>query len=240
MKVALVTGGGKRLGRYIALALGRSGFTLVVNYYQSREGALKTVSMLRAIGAEAISVQADITKQREVARMVDKAMGKFGRVDVLVNNSAIFSERSLNRTSDDDWNTTLDINLKSVFLCSKAVAPIMLKQKNGVIINIASLGGIQAWKDHLPYSVSKAGVVMLTKILAKSLAPCIRVNGVAPGTIIMKGEESDSVRHIHSRRIPLKTYGRPEDITDMVVFLATKGKYITGQTIVIDGGRSIM
>ncbi len=237
--VAIVTGGGRRLGRQICLALGRSGFDLVVNYHSSKSGAQKTVNLLAASGCNAISCRADVSNRAQVTGMVRETMRKFGRVDLLVNSAAVFIDSPLDRTSEKNWNTTIDINLKGPFLCSQAVAPIMLNQKRGRIINIASLGGVQAWKQHLPYSVSKAGVIMLTKVLAKSLAPHIMVNAIAPGTIIMEHEEDPKISHIPQERIPLGRYGKPSDITNAVLFLAKTSTYMTGQLLVIDGGRSI-
>ncbi len=239
LPVAIVTGGGKRLGRYIALALARNSYRLVVNYHGSRAGAEETVSRIRKGGGECRAIRADISKAADARSLVRKAIDTFGRVDLLVNNSAVFIESPLLTTTEKTWNTTIDINLKGTFLCSQAVSPHMLKRRFGKIINIASLGGLQAWTKHLPYSVSKAGVIMLTRILAKELAPHIQVNAIAPGTIIMEGDEGQGRRHVPVSSIPLKRYGKPSDITDLVVFLATTASYMTGQILVADGGRSI-
>lgn len=237
--VALVTGGGKRLGRKIALALAGNGFDVAVNYNESKKGAWETVRLAKKLGAQAIAVRADISQKKDVSRMVRQAQRTFGGIDLLVNNSAIFTQGSILDTSEKAWDTTIDINLKGMFLCSQAVAPIMIKQGRGTIVNIASLGGLQAWSKHLPYSVSKAGAIMLTKCMAKSLAPSIRVNAIAPGTIILPGEEDASQQHIDRKKIPLQKYGKSSDVTDLVIYLATKSQYITGQIFVVDGGRSI-
>ncbi len=237
--VALVTGAGRRLGRQIALALGRNGFDVIVNYHSSRSGAAKTAMQIRGLGRRSAAIRADVSKQRDVRSMVKKSVGEFGRIDLLVNNSAIFTRASLRTTTERIWDQTLAVNLKGAFLCAQAVAPHMLKQGGGRIVNIASLGGLQAWKEHLSYSVSKSGVIMLTRILARELAPSIQVNAIAPGTIIIQGEESAKISHVTRKKIPLRRYGSPSDITDMVVYLATRGQYITGQVIPIDGGRSI-
>jgi len=237
--VAIVTGAGKRLGKHIALALAESGFSVVVNYHSSRRGADNTVKAIQKMGSSAIAVRADISKRNEVQRMVNRTIREFKRIDLLVNNSAIFIDSPLEQTTDAIWNTTLNINLKGTFLCSQIVSREMYKQKSGKIINIASLGGIQAWAEHLPYNISKAGVIMLTKTLAKTLAPHIHVNAIAPGTIIMEGEEDPSLHHLPKAKIPLKKFGTPSDITSLVVYLATTASYITGQIFVVDGGRSI-
>ena len=237
--VAIVTGAGKRLGKQIALALGRSGYDVVVNYHSSRSGAAETAALIRKLGQRSAAIRADISKSSQVSAMVKKALSQFGRIDLLVNNSAVYRRANLRETTDKVWDEALGTNLKGTFLCCRAVAPQMLKQGGGRIINIASLGGLQPWKEHLPYSVSKAGVIMLTRILARELAPTIQVNALAPGTIIMKGEESIEVSLTPVGKIPLRKYGKPSDIADMVLFLALKSTYITGQVIAIDGGRSL-
>ncbi|MBI1807274.1 MAG: SDR family oxidoreductase [Ignavibacteria bacterium] len=237
--VALVTGGGRRLGRQIALALAKNGYDVAINYHVSRKEAELTVRSIHAIGRDSIAIKADISKKSQVHRLVEETLSRFGRIDLLINNSAIFIKSPWNKTTEHIWDTTIDINLKGTFLCSQIVAPQMLKQKRGRIINIASLGGIQPWSFHLPYSISKAGVIMLTRIMAKSLAPHILVNAIAPGTIILSGEENRSVKHIRTEKILLQRYGKPSDIIDTVLFLARTADYITGQVIAVDGGSSI-
>lgn len=237
--VALVTGAGRRLGRQIAYALAEKGFDLVINYNASREGALEAVEYIRDKGCTAIAVKADVSNRSQVQSMVKKAIQNFKKIDLLINNASVFIESPLAKTTDKAWNTTLDINLKGTFLCSQIVSKVMLKARGGRIINIASLGGLQAWKNHLPYSISKAGIIMLTKCLAKTLAPTIMVNAIAPGTISIPNEEGPFLKHVAPAKIPLRRYGKPSDITNLVIYLATTSNYITGQTIVVDGGRSI-
>ena len=239
-KVALVTGAGRRLGRQIALALAQDGFDIVVNYFLSAVGAGETVKEIQSVGRKAIKIKADISKRDEVQKMIATILKIFGRIDVLVNNSAVFIKSPLNKTTDEIWDKTLNTNLKGTFLCSQAVAKRMLKQKSGRIINISSLGGIQAWKEYLPYSVSKAGVVMLTRILAKTLAPYIYVNTIAPGIVVIKGEETTNRNESIEEKILLRKYGTPKDITELVCFLASKSEYITGQVFAVDGGVSIV
>ncbi len=237
--VALITGGGRRLGRQIALALARTGFDIVVNYCHSKEHADETVADIQQFGVRSIGIQADVARESDVKTLVRTALDEFGQIDVLVNNAAVFTTVAFSKTSEETWDTTLDINLKGAFLCSQMVAEAMLKRGKGRIINMASLGGMQAWTRHIPYCVSKAGVIMLTKCLAKELAPCISVNAIAPGTIVVPDEESAEVQHLGVEKIPLHRYGSPSDVTDVVVFLATAAEYITGQVFVVDGGRSI-
>ncbi len=238
-RVAIVTGAGQRLGRHIAIKLALNGYKVCVNYFHSDVGARETCSRIRKEGGEAFPLKADVSDKQQIKRMVNTIVRWYGRIDLLVNNAAIFMEKDLLNITERDWDTIININLKSVFICSQAVIPIMLKYNIGRIINIASLGGIQAWKRHIPYSVSKAGVIMLTKCLAKELAPKIMVNAIAPGTIIIPGEEKKGQKHVPVSSIPMKKYGAPDDITSLVVYLATTNTYITGQIISVDGGRSI-
>jgi len=238
--VALVTGSGRRLGKQIALALARSGFDVVVNYHRSKEQAERTVTEVQQLGVRCIAVQADVSQVSEVREMVRTALDTFGQIDVLVNNAGVFLTVKFDEITEEIWDRILDVNLKGEFLCSQAVAEVMLKRGKGRIINMASLGGLRAWTTHIPYCVSKAGVIMLTKCLAKALAPHITVNAIAPGTIIIAGDESGEIEHIAVEKIPLQRYGTASDVADVVVYLATAAEYITGQVFVVDGGRSIV
>jgi NAD(P)-dependent dehydrogenase (short-subunit alcohol dehydrogenase family) len=161
---------------------------------------------------------------------------EFGRLDILVNNAGVFFSARFEDLTDKQWDRVLDTNLKSQFLCAQAAVPIMKRQSRGRIINLSSLGGFLAWPAYTHYCVSKAGVVMLTRCLARALAPEILVNGVAPGTIQFPGEPPDEE---YIRRVPLERTGAGEDIADAVAYLATAG-FVTGQTIVVDGGRTLL
>lgn len=236
-QVAIVTGSGRRLGRKIAIALAENGFDMVINYNHSKAGAFETERAIKKLGRRCIVIKADVTKSLQVQRMVKQVVKTFGKVDVLVNNAAVFiPEADLLDITEMMWDGVINTNLKSVFICAQTTAAVMMKQKSGKIINIASLGAFQAWPKHIPYCVSKAGVVMLTKVMAKSLAPFVTVNAIAPGTIILPGEESGEVHHPPIDKIPLRKYGKPSDITDAVIFLVKSSDYITGQIISVDGG----
>lgn len=238
-QVAVVTGAGRRLGRAIALALARAGAHVVVNYHQSRSGALATVREIRALGVAAEAVRADVSKPREVQAMFRRVERRFGRLDVLVNNAGIFFRRRWNELSEKDWDRILDVNLKGTFFCAQAAARLMQRRKRGHIINISSLGGVQAWSGYAHYCASKAGVIMLTRCLAKALAPHLRVNSIAPGSIVFPGQKLTEQEKRVIRRSPLGRPGRPDDIAEMVVCLATRGDFITGQTFIVDGGKSL-
>lgn len=237
--VALVTGSGRRLGRQIALALAKDGWDVVLNYNHSKEPAMKTLLEIRNFGVNCIAVKADIKDSKQVDAMFERAFKTFDRLDLLVNNAAIFPPPvKFEGISDELWRFVLDTNLTGQFYCARAAARIMA-ERGGKIINLASLGGLQVWQEHIAYNVAKAGVIMLTKAMAKALAPKITVNAVAPGTIIIEGEESGEIRHIETEKIPLKRYGKPEDIKAAVLYLA-HADYVTGQVLVIDGGRAIL
>ncbi len=238
-QVALVTGGGRRLGRVIALALARAGADVVVNYNLSKAGAEDTVREITAFGARAAAVRADVSRPKQVAAMFRTVEKKFGRLDILVNNAGIFFPAEWDRLSEDDWDRVLGVNLKGAFFCAQAAARIMQRQKHGRIIIVSSLGGLQAWPGYIHYCASKAGAVSLTHSLAKALAPHIQVNSVAPGTILFPGEKPDTMRKRVIRRTPLKRAGSPEDVAGTVLFLATGSDFITGQVFAVDGGKFI-
>ena len=236
-KVALVTGAGKRIGRGVALRLASEGADVVVNYRASKREADEVVAKIMAMGRHAMAVQANVAKRAEGIALFAAIEKDFGRLDILVNNAALFFSAKFEELTEEQWDTILDANLKSQFLCSQAAAPLLRRSGNGRIINFASLGGLLAWPAYTHYCVSKAGVIMLTRCLARALAPEITVNAIAPGTISFPGDAPELAEDF-IRRAPLGRTGGPEDIADTVVFLA-KSPFITGQVIVVDGGRSL-
>jgi NAD(P)-dependent dehydrogenase (short-subunit alcohol dehydrogenase family) len=238
-QVALVTGGGRRIGREIALALARAGADVVVNYSQSRREAEAAAREIRRLGVRALALRADVARPAQVEAMFRRVDREFGRLDVLVNNAGIFFPVRWDKLTEKDWDRILGVNLKGAFFCAQAAARMMLKRKRGRIINISSLGGIQAWPSYMHYCSSKAANIMLTRCLAKALAPHILVNSVAPGTILFPDEEhTPEIRKLISA-IPLKKAGTAQDIAQMVLYLATQGDFITGQVFAVDGGKSI-
>jgi NAD(P)-dependent dehydrogenase (short-subunit alcohol dehydrogenase family) len=238
-QVALVTGAGRRIGRVIALTLARAGANLVVHYHESKEGAQASVREIESLGGRAMAVRADVSRPQQVAAMFRAVEQRLGRLDLLVNNAGIFFPGKWDQLSEEDWDKMLGINLKGAFFCAQAAARVMRRQGHGRIIIISSLGGLQAWPDYIHYCASKAGVISLTRSLAKALAPHIQVNSVAPGTILFPGEKRDAKMERIISGIPLRRAGRPEDIAGMVLFLATGSAFITGQVFVVDGGKSI-
>jgi len=235
-RVALVTGSAKRLGRAVALRLAEEGADVVVHYRSSAQDAQAAVAEIEKLGRRGLAIAADLTRVDDIKRLVDEAAKQFGRLDLLVNSAANFLPSSIVSTTEEIWDTSLDSNLKAPFFCAQAAAPL-LRRTRGSIINFADTGGLLGWPGYMTHSVSKAGVVMLTKVLAKALAPEIRVNAIAPGTITMPGDppewEADFVK-----LAPLRRTGRPSDIADAVVFL-TCSEFVTGQVLVVDGGRTL-
>lgn len=238
-QVALVTGGGRRIGRVIALTLARAGANVVVNYHHAKAEAAQTVQEIVRLGVESQAIRADVARPPQVRAMFRVVEKRFGRLDILVNNAAIFFPANWEKLTEKDWDRILGINLKGTFFCAQAAARMMRRQKRGRIINISSLGGLQAWPEYTHYCASKAGVIMLTRCLAKALAPHIQVNSVAPGTILFPQEKRTRWIKGIIRATPLQRAGRPEDIAEVVLFLATHGDFITGQVFAVDGGRSI-
>lgn len=238
-RVALVTGAGRRIGREIALTLGRAGADVVVNYNHSRVDAQTTVREIREYGVQAVTFRADVARPAQVQRMFRATEGQFGQLDLLVNNAAIFFPARWDQLTEKQWDRILAVNLKGPFFCAQAAAKMMRKRKDGQIINISSLGGLNAWPDYMHYCSSKAGLIMLTRCLAKALAPDIRVNSVAPGTILFPGEKKSRITESIIRSTPLQKAGRAEDIAQMVLHLACHGDFITGQIFPVDGGKSI-
>jgi 3-oxoacyl-[acyl-carrier protein] reductase len=237
-KVAVVTGASRGIGKAIALTLAAEGASVAVNYASSSAAADTVVAEIQAMGARAIALQADVSQPDQVDGFIAAVMEKWGRVDVLVNNAGITRDTLLLRMSLEEWQAVIDLNLTGVFLCTKAVSKIMLKQKSGRIINIASVAGQIGNPGQANYSAAKAGVIGFTKTVAKELSTRkITVNAVAPGFIetdMTEGLQADEILKF----IPLGRYGQPEEIAGMVRFLASDpaAAYITGQTFNVDGG----
>lgn len=235
-QVALVTGAAKRIGRSIALRLAAEGAAVVVNYKSSKKEADAVVREIRAAGGQAMAVHADVARRADVKKLFIAVKKEFGRLDILVNNAGAFFPLNFEEITDEQWDGILDTNLKSQFLCAQAAAPMMKRQGRGRIINLSSLGGMLPWPSYTHYCVSKAGSIMLTRCLARALAPEILVNSVAPGTIQFPGEPPDEE---YIRRVPLQRTGTGEDIAGAVMYLAT-ADFVTGQVLVVDGGRTLV
>ena len=234
-KVALVTGAAKRIGRSVALRVALEGADVVVNYRNSKAEADGVVAQILALGRRGAAIQADVSKKSDVTALLAAVESGFGRLDILVNNAGIFFPAKFEELTEEQWDRILDSNLKSQYLCAQAALPLLRRSGQGRIINFASLGGLLAWPSYTHYCVSKAGIIMLTKCLARALAPEITVNAIAPGTISFP-DDSPELAQDFIRRAPLHRTGTPKDIEDAVMFLALS-PFVTGQVIVVDGGR---
>ena len=236
-RVALVTGAGKRLGRAVALRLANEGADVAVHYGKSEAEAREVVAEIEKLGRRSAAFSAELTDVAAIQKLVQGVASRFARLDILVNCAANFLETKFGETNEATWDASLDTNLKGPFFCAQAAAPHLAKSGRGVIINFADIGGMLGWTEFLPHSISKAGVIMLTRILAKELGPAVRVNAIAPGTITMPGDppewQTDFIR-----RAPMKRTGRPEEIADAVIYLIT-AEFVTGQVLVVDGGRTL-
>ncbi len=237
-QVALVTGASRGIGKAIALALAAEGASVVVNYTSSQDAAQALVETIVKAGGKAVAIKADVAQPEQVEALVKETLAQLGRIDILVNNAGITRDTLLLRMKLEDWQAVINLNLTGVFLCTQAVSKSMLKQRSGKIINIASVAGQMGNPGQANYSAAKAGVIGLTKTLAKEFASRgITVNAVAPGFIetdMTEGLKAEEILKI----IPLGRYGKPEEIAGMVAFLASNpaANYITGQIFNVDGG----
>ncbi|MES1035020.1 3-oxoacyl-[acyl-carrier-protein] reductase [Bacillus pumilus] len=239
-KTAVVTGASRGIGRSIAIDLAKNGANVVVNYSGNEAKANEVVDEIKALGQQAFAVKADVSNAEEVQVLMKQAIDTFGSIDILVNNAGITKDNLLMRMKENEWDDVININLKGVFNCTKAVTRQMMKQRSGRIINLASVVGVCGNPGQANYVAAKAGVIGLTKTTAKELATRhITVNAVAPGFIStdMTDKLDENVQTEMLKQIPLARFGAPEDISNVVVFLASEGAgYITGQTIQVDGG----
>ncbi len=239
-KVAIITGSGRGIGKAIAMKLAENGADIVINDIPGSDYADDTKKEIEALGVRAIVVRGDVRKTEDVENLVKETMNAFGKIDILVNNAGITRDGLMLRMSEEDWDMVLDINLKGAFNCIKAVARPMMKQRCGSIINIASVVGVMGNAGQANYTASKAGLIGLTKTVAKEFSSRnIRANAVAPGFIEshMTDVLTEEVKNQYFDAIPLSRFGKVEDVAKAVLFLASDlSSYITGQTINVDGG----
>jgi 3-oxoacyl-[acyl-carrier protein] reductase len=239
-KVALVTGASRGIGREIALELAREGANVVVNYSGSEAKANEVVDEIKSMGREAVAIKCNVADSDSVQSMVKETISHFGTLDILVNNAGITKDNLLMRMKETEWDDVININLKGVFLCTKAVTRQMMKQRSGRIINISSIVGVSGNPGQANYVAAKSGVIGLTKTAARELAPRgITVNAIAPGFIStdMTDQLPEDVRNEMLKQIPLNRFGDPKDIAKVVSFMASESSsYMTGQTLHIDGG----
>lgn len=239
-KVAIVTGSSKGIGAAIALAFANAGADVAVNYNRDQAGAEEIVRQIGEMGRKAKAYKADVADSEQVQTMIDSVVTDFGRIDILVNNAGVTKDNLLVRMKEDDWDQVMNTNLKSMFLCTKAVTKLMMKQRSGKIVNVSSVVGLTGNPGQANYTAAKAGVVGFTMTVAKEMGSRgIQVNAIAPGFIESQMTEtlSDSVKEKMLSSIPLGRFGKPTDVADLALFLASdKSDYITGQVFNVDGG----
>lgn len=235
-RVALVTGAGRRLGRALAEALAVRGMTMALHYNGSRDGAESLRRAIEAGGGRAACFQADLGDANVARALPGRVAAELGRLDVLVNSAAVMHHVGFEETTPELYDQVLALNLRSVFFVSQGAAPL-LRKAGGRIVNLADLGGLEPWPGYAAHSVSKAGVVMLTRVLARSLAPEVTVNAIAPGAVLVPDDYSAAERARLAETTPLKRLGRPDDVIQALLYLLEQADFVTGDVLVVDGGR---
>lgn len=235
-QTALVTGAGRRLGRAIAVALGGRGMRVAVHYHGAEQGARETAGEIVDAGGDAITIRSDLREAGAPARLVAEAVQRLGPLNVLVNSAAVMVRTPFESVTETVWDEIFALNLRAPFFCAQAAAPRM--RDGGVIVNIADLAAFEAWTGYVPHGASKAGVVHITRALARLLAPRLRVNAIAPGAVLLPDDWSAAEAERLARTTPLERLGAPEDVTQALLYLID-AKYVTGETIIVDGGRHV-
>ena len=243
-RVAIVTGASRGIGNAIAKKFAKEGARVVVNYNSSEENAVRLTEEIRREGGDAIAVRADVSKTADVKQLVRKTLEKYGRVDILVNNAGVLFQDTFLDADESVWDRTIDTNLKGAYLCSKEVAPIMIKQGKGKIVNISSNSGIyhQSALKFVEYVASKAGMNGLTRALAMRLGPYITVNAICPGWIKteMTGSMDPQLEKMVLDETPMKRFGTVDDVADAALYLASDGSdFVTGELLMVTGGRGM-
>jgi pteridine reductase len=237
-RVALVTGAGRRLGRAMASALARRGMTIGIHHHASSSGAYELKQEILDSGGRAACFDADLTDAAAARSLPQRVVEELGQLDVLVNSAAVMHRLSFEETTPEQWDAIQNLNLRAVFFCTQGAAPA-LRASRGRVINLADLAGLEPWQGFAAHSVSKAGVVMLTKVLALSLAPDVTVNAIAPGAVLVPDDYDAEERERLARATPLRRLGDPADVISALLYLLEGGDFVTGEVLVVDGGRRI-
>ncbi len=253
-RVALVTGGGRRVGRAIALALGAAGARVAVHFNASADGARRAVDEIRSAGGEAEAFQADLRRAGSPAALMRAVRAQFSALHILINSAAVMVRTPLDEVTPEVWDNMFVINLRAPFFCAVEASRVMRVQEDslvgehvseegapverGVIINIADLAGLESWSGYIPHGISKAGVIHMTRSLARVLAPSIRVNAIAPGTVMLPDDWDAEAAARLERTTPLRRHGSPHDVTEAILYLL-HASYVTGETLIVDGGRHV-
>jgi len=237
--VVLITGAAVRVGRAIALHLAERQANIAFSYYLDDEPWQETQAEIEAHGVQSLAVQTEVQSHGQIQTLVESTIQRFGRIDVLINNASIWLKSPFLEITEQEWDLALDVNLKGPFLVAQAVAPHMLAQERGVILNIADLSAFQVWQGYAHHAASKAGLVSLTKTMAVELAPAVRVNAIAPGTIMLPDKYTPEKKQWAVEKSLLKRVGDPKDVANLAVFLI-ENEFATGSVYLMDGGRSLV
>jgi 3-oxoacyl-[acyl-carrier protein] reductase len=241
-KKAVVTGGGRGVGRAVSLAFGGEGADVIINYVKNDEAAKETVSELKGMGRDALAVKANVAVKEDAERLIGACLDRFGRIDILVNNAGVSNPALLHKMTEQQWDEVVDIHLKGAFLCTQAASPHFMEQNSGKIINVTSVAGIVGTTGQINYAAAKGGLISFTKSCARELARYhVTANVISLGIVATdmtrKLQEDPKLREIYLRRILLNRYAEPQDIAPAFVFLASdESSYITGQLLCVDGG----
>jgi len=234
-KWALITGGAVRIGRAVTLGLAEAGYDVVVNYHTSESEARSAAREVETLGRRCLIVGGDVSNSDDVARIGREVRRSCGRLDLLVNNASLFSERPLMEVDEGEWDRVMAVNLKGPFLMVKATADL-LDASEGSVVNLVDLSAFQPWVEYPHHAVSKAGLLQLTRVMARAMAPRVRVNAIAPGAVLLPESYDEEARERSRKSSPLGTLGSPEDVVRTVLFL-DRSPFITGEVVVVDGGR---
>jgi pteridine reductase len=238
-KVALVTGGAVRLGKALALALADEGVRLIVHYNSSSGAAEQTVAEIKERGSDALAIQADLSQLNQVPSLIQRGAAHWGQIDILVNSAAIFEAANLAQTTEDSWDRHFAINLKAPFFLSQAFAAHVGMTRHAHIVSIADWRGVRPALNHLAYSLTKSGILTMTRALALALAPNIQVNAIAPGAILPPpGEDQDYLARL-ARTIPMGRSGSPHEVAEALIYFL-KSDFVTGETIFVTGGQHLV
>jgi pteridine reductase len=236
-RVALVTGAGRRVGRAIAIALGARGMRVAVHFNGSADGARETAALIQKGGSEAQTLPGDLRDPSVPVSLVRAIIDRFGALDVLVNSAAVMERTPFGDVTAGQWDAMFALNLRAPFLLSQAAAP-ELARREGAIVNIADLAAFESWPAYIPHGITKAGVVQMTRSLAQVLAPRVRVNAVAPGAVLLPDDWDEASRNRIIETTPLRRLGSPDDVARAVIYLI-EADYVTGDTLLVDGGRHV-
>lgn len=237
-RVALVTGAGRRLGRAMASALAERGMVIAIHHHASSAGARELRDEVVRAGGRAACFAADLTDPKAARELPERVTKELGGLDVLVNSAAVMHRLRFDETTPEQWDAIFDLNLRSVFFCTQGAAPA-LRAARGKVVNLADLSGIQPWPGFAAHSISKAGVIMLTRVMARSLAPEVTVNAIAPGAVLVPEAYDAEERERLARSTPLRRLGSPSDAVSALLYLLEGGDFVTGEVLVVDGGRHL-